>query len=64
MGPCDEFSPSQLPDAFVQLSDPSDGGGVLPPQPLTYLSRLTFMSRKASPYSTTESGGLKLASAT
>lgn len=25
MGPGDEFSPSQLPDAFVQLSDPVDG---------------------------------------
>lgn len=60
-GTGDEFSASQLPDAFVQLSDPGDGGDVIPSQLLTYLSRLTFMSGNAWPHSTTESGGLRLA---
>lgn len=49
-------------DAFVQLSDPSDDGDVLPPRPLTYSCNLTFMSGSASLHSTNESGGLKLAS--
>lgn len=61
-GPCSEFSPSQLPVAFIQLSDPSVVGEVLLPHSFTYLSNLALMSGKACPLSTTESCGLKFAS--